>query len=326
MRKLLDAKGPREARALVDRLLVAGIDAKVHPEGGSEVWVIEDDALEPAKAALASPPISDAETTQKAREIRKAREHEEKLRSRRSHEGWSKATYNPLKHAGPLSTMLIVASVFVAIAPLVVPDANPSSALFFDTWEAGEVWRLITPILLHFGALHLVFNMLWLDRLGRQVEAWHGTATMAALVLVSGVAGNLGQYWATGPLFGGMSGVNYALFAFVWMHARYNPRLAYELDGRGASLMLVWFALCATGWMGPIANVAHAVGLATGLVFGLPPYITDLRTRKTTFQAGSWADVNIRGFQRFWRRILEPYLPAWFLLLAIVVAWADYGL
>jgi GlpG protein len=37
--------------------------------------------------------------------------------------------------------------------------------------------------------------------------------------------------------------------------------------------MIAWFVLCFTGWVGAIANTAHAVGLLIGVAFGIAGYL-----------------------------------------------------
>lgn len=51
----------------------------------------------------------------------------------------------------------------------------------------GQLWRLMTAIFLHFGILHMLFNMLWLRDLGGMAENRQGHGTLAAPVLVIGV-------------------------------------------------------------------------------------------------------------------------------------------
>ena len=87
----------------------------------------------------------------------------------------------------------------------------------------GEVWRLITPIFLHFHFLHIFFNMMWLFDLGSMVEARESTWKLLLLVLFIGVISNLGSDYAKGPAFGGMSGVIYGLLGYVWMKGKFDP-------------------------------------------------------------------------------------------------------
>jgi len=132
----------------------------------------------------------------------------------------------------------------------------------------GEVWRLITPIFIHFGVLHLLFNMLWLMDLGAQVEYRQGTARLGWLVLVLALACNLGQFLVSGPNFGGMSGVVYGLIGYIWLRGTRDPASGLYLDKRNFFLAIAWFVYCYTGFAGPIGNTAHAVGLAVGLSWG----------------------------------------------------------
>jgi membrane associated rhomboid family serine protease len=133
---------------------------------------------------------------------------------------------------------------------------------------SGEAWRLVTPIFIHLGLMHLVFNLLWLRDLGAMIERIDGVARLLVFVLVSGVLSNLGQLYTNGPYFGGMSGVVYGLLGYVWMQSRFNPRAGFVLPTQTVLLMLGWFVACVAGVIPHVANTAHGVGLGIGIIWG----------------------------------------------------------
>jgi membrane associated rhomboid family serine protease len=55
----------------------------------------------------------------------------------------------------------------------------------------GQAWRLVTPLFLHSGIIHLVFNMMVLLFVGRGLEKAHGTAAAAGYFLIGGYGGNV---------------------------------------------------------------------------------------------------------------------------------------
>jgi GlpG protein len=115
--------------------------------------------------------------------------------------------------------------------------------------------------------------MYWLFLLGGMVEDRYGSLWLGWFVLLTAVISNLAQYYWQGPYFGGFSGVGYALFGYVWMKSKFDPAAGLYLGERDVFLMLLWFGICFTGWIGPIANGAHAGGLVAGVVLGYLPQL-----------------------------------------------------
>ena len=187
------------------------------------------------------------------------------------------AIISPRVQAPRVTLALVAASVAVTGAmwlagpERVLPQlliARPGSPFLADLL-AGEAWRLFTPAFVHLGALHLLFNMMWLWDLGGGIERLKGGGFLALFVAASGAASNLLQYAIThSPYFGGMSGVVYALLGYVWMQGRFNPAFGIALHRSTVAMMLAWYALCWTGLLGPIANWAHTGGLAMGVAWG----------------------------------------------------------
>ena len=138
-------------------------------------------------------------------------------------------------------------------------------------------------------------------------------STLAGLVALTQVPGVLAQLELTGPMFGGMSGVVYGLFGYSWIQSRYTSK-GYVVTDQDTMWLMGWFVLCATGLVGHIANAQHALGLAFGLLAGMPAYVAFRRSSaKPAFEEGSWADLNIRGFQRFKRlypKVSAVWLPS----------------
>jgi GlpG protein len=329
MRRLLSYDDREQAQGLSDELEAQGIENQVRSdEGRHGVWITNESDLEAARevADRYSGAPSDANRAAADR-IRKQRKAGRRPVRIPGFSGGRVAYGGPV---GQATLVLIVLSVAVSLLSGMGNSSSPvlralfvvpvsPEGYYFTHIDWAQPWRLLTPMLIHFGILHLVFNMFWLYRLGSQIENIHGTRAFLGIVALTQVPGALVQFEVSGPLFGGMSGVVYGLFGFSWMQARYASK-GYSLSDQDTLWIMGWFVLCATGLVGHIANAQHALGLVFGLLAGMRAYVAFRRSSaKVSFEKGSWADLNIRGFQRFKRVYFEPYVPLWFVGLAIVI-------
>jgi GlpG protein len=282
-----------------DYLLAAGM--KNHVEEGASgwaVWVEDDDKLDAAKAELetfraapADPKYSDA--PRKAEKLRVEAEKKQERLAKRFHDvrtSWGA----PQQWAMPVSMALILLSLLAAAATalgknVTGPGADAlriQSLQFIETPQGmmvdmppmlhdvrrGQVWRLITPIFLHMGVLHLIFNMIWLRDFGSQIERQRGSGFMLLLVVIAAIISNLAQYWwSDSPLFGGMSGVVYALFGYVWIKGRYEPNLGMGVAHQTILFLLGWMVLCMILPGLAVANAAHLLGLVVGVAMAYAP-------------------------------------------------------
>jgi membrane associated rhomboid family serine protease len=134
---------------------------------------------------------------------------------------------------------------------------------------AGEVWRLVTPVFLHFGYMHLIFNMVWLWELGGVIENTKGPFQLLLMSIVIGVGSNVTQYVIDGPYFGGMSGVVFGFLCFLWVQGKFNRHFDMHVRNTTIVWMLGWYVICWTGLVGSIANWAHTGGLVLGCVWAV---------------------------------------------------------
>ena len=292
MRTIGDIQGEAAARTFGDFLYAQGIANEV--EAGSadvwSVWVKSDDDLARAgellRAFQQNPTDARFRDASQVATALKHRESEDEASYRRRTRNVRDTFANLRGHRfGIITYALIVICVAVFVITKYGTQFEPVDSLWlsshrtfaplwkrvFDLREVngGQVWRLITPVFIHMSFLHIVFNMMWLASLGSMIEARQSKALMARLVLFLAIGSNLVQWVATGkPYFGGMSGVVYGLIGYMWMRGKFDPTCGLRLDSHTIITSVIWFVVCFTGWVGPIANGAHAGGLVIGMFWG----------------------------------------------------------
>jgi GlpG protein len=172
----------------------------------------------------------------------------------------------------PMVSLLILGSVMGA---LLVEFSFPfPEYLLYSGLEQGQYMRLVTPIFLHFGLMHLAFNSIWLAMLGTRIERQQGALHLLLVVIVCGAVSNMVQFnWSGSKFFGGMSGVIYALLGYLWVKHKLRPVNNEPLPSGIMLFMVGWLLFCMTGVLEltvgiAVANAAHLSGLISGLVMG----------------------------------------------------------
>lgn len=130
---------------------------------------------------------------------------------------------------------------------------------------AGEWWRLITPIVLHIGITHLLFNTIALISVGGTAERIYGSSRFLFIYLAAGVFGSIGSFLfspfpsagASGAIFGCMGALLYLVFQ--------NRQLFFK--SIGMNILVIIAINAGIGFFVPnIDNAGHFGGLIGGFL------------------------------------------------------------
>lgn len=164
-----------------------------------------------------------------------------------------------------------------------IPHPSISPHYFAEKISEGQLWRIFTPIFLHATLFHLMFNMMWLYILGRQIEGYIGSFRYALFIFITAAFSNTAQYLMSGYSFLGFSGVLFAMAAFIAQRRRLAPFEPYSLQESIYNFLKasIWVlaGISAVTFVGEcyfkkmffslgFANTAHIAGLLSGYLLG----------------------------------------------------------
>ncbi|TNF98377.1 MAG: rhomboid family intramembrane serine protease [Gammaproteobacteria bacterium] len=138
-----------------------------------------------------------------------------------------------------------------------------------DQW-----WRLLTSMFLHFGILHLVFNMWALWDAGRLTERLYGNFHFLWIYIFSGLFGSLSSlYWNNDDVVsvgasGAVFGVFGALMAYLVVQ-KYSVPVQLLRRLMNSAIFFIGFSLFYGFTKSGIDNAAHVGGMLSGFILGV---------------------------------------------------------
>jgi rhomboid protease GluP len=185
--------------------------------------------------------------------------------------------------AGSVTNLLIAANVVVfvimgflgagwletaSMEPYVRYVANNGGAT-----TAGEWWRLVTAMFVHYGLLHLALNMWALFQTGHFVERLLGRTLFTLAYFASGIMGGLAtilwhgdKLWSAGAS-GAVFGVYGMLLGYLWREKHGMPRSVLR-PMMNSTLTFAGYNLFFGAVHPQIDNMAHIGGFIGGILLG----------------------------------------------------------
>ncbi len=175
----------------------------------------------------------------------------------------------------PVTKAIILANVAVYLymtfrtGSLDASTRQADWALFAPAVANGEWYRLVTSGFIHYGLLHIAFNMLILYQVGVLLEPGAGSARFASLYFASLLTGSLGALIASpNALTGGASGAVFGVAAAATL-AMYRQGVGFWNTGFGPLLvfdLVLSFVLPNISYGGHIGGLVGGALVAEGMV------------------------------------------------------------
>ena len=154
----------------------------------------------------------------------------------------------------------------------------------------GQWWRLVTPIFIHLGVIHLLFNNIALFQIGPLVEESLGSQKFIFVYLACGIVGNIGSF-----VFGiNGAGASGAIFGLIALAAVYGYRMGGIVGRSLMKQMAMWAGIgLVMGQAIHADNVNHIGGLITGAALGFALSLEHPGTARLAFAWNAAAIASI---------------------------------
>lgn len=152
----------------------------------------------------------------------------------------------------------VISSTSLLFPPLTTNGVDPD-----------QLWRVLSPTLLHHTPMHLLLNLVVWTEFARQIERNTSSRRLILLLLLTAIVGNISEYFVKNHQFGGLSGVAIGAVGYTWVsshycvdRSRWNFPATYAVAALGWVIWGIWDSSL------KMANGAHLGGLISGALLG----------------------------------------------------------
>lgn len=157
----------------------------------------------------------------------------------------------------------VIALNTISFHQVFIPESQIASV--YQDIATGQLWRLFTPVFIHFSGLHIALNATMLWFLGSRIERAIGLRSYLILVVFTGIISNIVQaQWDGIAFFGGLSGVVFALVGYVLVWQYRNSQTAIAIPKPLIGMMIFSLILGFT----PVLNIISGSNIANGAHLG----------------------------------------------------------
>lgn len=134
----------------------------------------------------------------------------------------------------------------------------------------GEYWRLFTPIFVHYGFSHLLFNSFSLVLFGPPLERALGRGLFIGLYILCGLGANIATLFIHEPTYShiGASGAIFGLFG-IYLAIIVFKKQIMPAHGQQIILPMIALGVVMTFVQSNINITGHIFGLISGFLIGI---------------------------------------------------------
>ncbi|ORB64702.1 rhomboid family intramembrane serine protease [Mycolicibacterium tusciae] len=198
----------------------------------------------------------------------------------------------------PLVTYVLIGiNVVMFVLQTMSSELERALVLFAPAVADGEWYRLLTSAFLHYGPMHIVFNMWALYVIGPPLEIALGRLRFSSLYLMSALGGSVVVYLLStlGGQTAGASGAVFGLFGATFVVGRRLNMDTRWVIGLIAINLVITFVVPNISWQG------HLGGLVTGAAIAAA-YAYAPRKHRTAIQIAATVGLLLMFILLIWWR------------------------